>query len=99
MDENLKDYLAENGTYAALRIPEAGKSFRAKQMAQHPSRTETRIQEMEQAALNSVALARHECSVDTCLNSLLEYDRYVTTERITQSVPKTLTDRPWENCE
>ncbi|SIO63277.1 tRNA-guanine family transglycosylase [Singulisphaera sp. GP187] len=96
-----QSYLSEHGAYAALRIPEAGKSFRAKQMTGHAELSETRIQSLEQSAIGSVrALAREKCSVETCLDHLLEYDRFVTSDRVnmTDLYRRTLTDRPWERC-
>jgi len=96
-----QSYVTEHGAYAALRIPEAGKSFRAKQMTGHAELSETRIQSLEQSAIGSVrALALDECSVETCLDHLLEYDRFVTSDRVNMAdlYRRTLTERPWERC-
>jgi hypothetical protein len=95
-------YATMNGPYSALRIPAAGKSFRAKHMRNHAGLAEERILQMEEAALSAVrGLARRMCSVDNCLNALLEYDRFVTAERIdmTAAYRRTLEERPWENCD
>jgi hypothetical protein len=95
-------YLMPNESFAALRIPEAGKSFRAKRMAQHADVNDARIRILEHTALRAVrAYAARESSVDTALNALLEYDRLVTAERIDLSGPyrNTLHKRPWEECE
>jgi len=94
-------YLLEDEFYGAIRIPEAGKSFRAKRMQDHASLTDERIVELEQAALRSIrAFARNGCSLDNCLDALLEYDRLVTAERVDMAeiYRKTLEDRPWERC-
>ncbi len=94
-------YLTEEGPYAALRIPEAGKSFRAKRMREHPELSESRIQELERNALDSVrAYGDRGCSLDTCVEALLEYDQYVTSERIDMEshYRHTLEQRPWERC-
>lgn len=95
-------YLLEDGSYAALRIPEAGKSFRAKRMADHASLDAAEITKLESAALRSVRqFALKRCSLDSALNALLEYDRHVTAERIDMSsfYRKTLEDRPWDRCD
>jgi hypothetical protein len=97
-----QSYLTLNDEYAALRIPESGKSFRAKRMQNEASIDEKRARHMEKNALSAIrSLAKHECSVDACLNALLEYDQHVTSNRIdmTNLYIKTLTDRPWEKCE
>lgn len=97
-----QSYLSLSGEYAALRIPEAGKSFRAKRMQDHAALDERQVQRLERNALKAVrALADHRCSVDNCLNALLEYDQYVTSDRVdmTELYRKTLTERPWERCE
>src|SRR5262249_604671 len=97
-----QSYVTHHGEYAALRIPEFGKSFRAKRMQEHSSLDEHRIQSLERNALRQVrAFANNECSVDNCLNALLEYDQYVTSDRIdmTDLYRRTLTDRPWESCD
>jgi hypothetical protein len=97
-----QSYALMSGTYAALRIPECGKSFRAKRMAEHASLSENRVRQLEQEALRAVrALASKDCSVDCCLNALLELDRLVTAERVdmTALYRRTLSERPWEQCD
>jgi hypothetical protein len=96
-----QSYLSMNGPYAALRIPQAEKSFRAARMTDFGLTLE-QIQKLEIDALDGVrALARNERSVDDALEALLAYDKYITTERVdmTTLYRKTLTDRPWEQCE
>ena len=95
-------YLLYDGAYASLRIPEGGKSFRAKRMLDHPELTEETLDRLERNALDTVrALAKNNCSIDTCLNALLEYDQYITSERVDMSdlYRRTLTERPWEKCD
>jgi queuine/archaeosine tRNA-ribosyltransferase len=97
-----QSYASFNGPYAALRIPEAEKSFRAKHMKNHAGLTEEKIIKLEQDALKKVrALAENKCSVERCLEALLAYDQYVTTDRAEMAEPyrRTLNDRPWESCE
>lgn len=94
-------YLTDNGPYASLRIPEAGKSFRAKQMVERGV-SETLVRRMEQDALRAVrALARNEESVENCLAALLDYDRHMGIDRVDMSelYRKTLLARPWETCD
>ena len=93
--------LSDGSTYAALRIPEAGKSFRAKRMADHASLDEHKVLKMEREALHAVrGYARAKIGLDACLNALLEYDRFVTQQRLDMSAlyRRTLIDRPWEKC-
>jgi hypothetical protein len=75
-------YAALTGPYSALRIPQAGKSFRAKRMEHHAGLTEQKIIALERCALRTVRdFAKHRCSVDNCLNALIEYDQFVTADR------------------
>ena len=95
-------YVMADGSYAALRIPEAGKSFRAKRMQDHPELTEARIAKMERDALRAVrAYAARDGSLDNALSALLDYDQYVTADRVDMGglYRRTLEDRPWERCE
>jgi hypothetical protein len=95
-------YLLDEGAYASLRIPECGKSFRAKRMLEHPELDESTLQRMEEEALRSIrSLARNQGSIDNCLNALLEYDRHITSERVDMSklYRRTLEERPWEKCQ
>jgi queuine/archaeosine tRNA-ribosyltransferase len=97
-----QSYASLEGSYAALRIPEAGKSFRAKNMEKHAGLTEEHILKLEQDALTTVrAYGQHRCSLETCLEALLAYDQFVTTDRVEMTNPyrRTLTDRPWEKCD
>jgi hypothetical protein len=95
-------YVLPEESFAALRIPEAGKSFRAKRMNEHAGLDNAAVSRLEQAALKSVrAYAARRGSIDGALNALLEYDRFVTADRVDLSGPyrNTLEKRPWEQCE
>ena len=95
-------YLMEDDFYGAIRIPEAGKSFRAKQIESHAGLTEAKIVELEQNALNAVrAFAKGKCGLEACLGAVMEYDKLVTADRIdmTDIYLKTLEGRPWERCD
>jgi hypothetical protein len=96
-----QSYTSFDGPYAALRIPEAGKSFRAKNMEGHAELTESQILKMAQAALNAVrAYGAKKGSMADALEALLEYDQFVTADRVDMRAAylRTLSDRPWEKC-
>lgn len=95
-------YVMAHGSFAALRIPEAGKSFRAKRMNAHAGLDGASIMRLERSALESVrGYAAGKCSLDAALNDLLEYDRFITADRVDLSGPyrNTLEQRPWELCD
>ena len=95
-------YVMPGESYAALRIPEAGKSFRAKRMNDHAGLDDAAVSRLEQSALKTVrAYAARKGTLDVALNALLEYDRFVTADRVDLSGPyrNTLEKRPWEQCE
>lgn len=95
-------YVMPGESFAALRIPEAGKSFRAKRMNEQAGLSDAAISRMERNALRSVReYAARQGSLDSALNALLEYDRFVTADRVDLSGPyrNTLEKRPWERCE
>jgi hypothetical protein len=94
-------YVMPGESFAAIRIPEAGKSFRAKRMNEQAGLSDAAISQMEQNALRSVReYAARQGSLDAALNALLEYDRFVTADRVDLSGPyrNTLEKRPWELC-
>ena len=96
-----QSYTSFDGPYAALRIPEAGKSFRAKHMEKHPDLTEDKILKMEQRALSAVrAYGAKAGSLSDALEALLECDQFVTEDRVDmqKAYTRTLSDRPWEKC-
>ena len=94
-------YVMPERSYAAIRIPEAGKSFRALHMAKREGLTEERVQRMEKDASRSLrAFAARDGSLDVTLNALLEYDQFVTEDRVDMAphYRRTLENRPWERC-
>jgi hypothetical protein len=95
-------YVMPGESFAALRIPEAGKSFRAKRMNDHAGLNDAQIARLEEKALSTVrAYAARNGTLDAALNAILQYDRFVTADRIDLSGPyrNTLEKRPWERCE
>ena len=97
-----QSYASVDGPYAALRIPEAGKSFRAKHMLEHPDMSDERILQMEQTALKAArGYGERKTGLEETLGALLDYDQFVTKERVSMepAYRRTLEDRPWEKCE
>ena len=96
-----QSYTSFDGPYAALRVPEAGKSFRAKHMESHPDLSEDKILKMEQRALAAVrAYGAKTGGMADALESLLDYDQFVTSDRVDMrdAYTRTLSDRPWDKC-
>lgn len=95
-------YVLPDASYTALRIPEAGKSYRAKRMKEHAELSDDRILSMERDALRGVReYAKGEASMDAALTALMEYDQHVTTDRVDMEplYRRTLEERPWERCD
>jgi hypothetical protein len=96
------NYLAVDGQqYAAIRIPEAEKSFRAKRIVSEGRATLDQVRRLEHACLESVhAFDRGERSVEQVLSTLHEYDRLITPERQDNRahLRRTLEARPWKTC-
>lgn len=97
-----QNYLSATGKfYAAIRIPEAGKSFRAKRMVSEGRASLSQVQYLETRCLD--AMRRFDAGVlgvDETLDHLEEYDQLITPERpATRSLLReTLEERPWEDC-
>jgi hypothetical protein len=94
-------YVLEHDAYAALRIPDLNKGPSGKRVRQQSTVSPDRLAALEQAALKAVrAYAGRDCSLDACLNALLDYDRFVTSDRVDMAghYRKTLEARPWEQC-
>jgi hypothetical protein len=98
-----QNYLAMDGTfYTAIRIPEAGKSFRAKRIVTEARASATRIERLEVRALEAMArFAADDLSVDDALDSLQEYDSLITPNRPStrELLRATLEARPWRDCD
>jgi hypothetical protein len=97
-----KNYLALDGEwYAAVRIPEVGKSFRAKRIVSDGRATPTEISQLERDCLAAMrAYARREIAVDEAVALIDQYDRLITPDRPvnTPALRRTLEARPWEYC-
>jgi hypothetical protein len=95
-------YVLPHQSYAALRIPEAGKSFRAKRMKEHSNLSEEHILSLEKNALSAVrGYAKRTTNLENALSALLDYDQLVTAKRVdmTSDYRRTLEERPWEQCD
>lgn len=97
-----QNYLTDKGElYAAIRIPEVGKSFRAKRMVQDGRISLEKAKQLEQEAMISLlGYDQGRCSMDTVLNAILELDQHITPDRPDNYnvLRCTLEDKPWEYC-
>jgi hypothetical protein len=97
-----QNYLAMDGKfYTAIRIPEAGKSFRAKRMVTEGRATASTVERLEARCLE--AMRRFDLGnmgVDAVLDRLDEYDRLITPDRppTRELLRETLEARPWRAC-
>jgi queuine/archaeosine tRNA-ribosyltransferase len=97
------NYLTPAGWYPAIRIPQAGGSFRAKRLIQEGKATLAQLERLERDCLRELrafASRRGEPS-EVLINHLVEYDTLVAGERAgtAQRLRRTLEDRPWEQCD
>lgn len=91
----------EGQVYAAIRIPSASSSFRAKRIVQDGRATASQVERLESESLRVVrAFDRGEIGVEETLDVLEEYDQLITPDRrrMRDAYRLTLTDKPWERC-
>ena len=97
-----QNYFTENGTsYTAIRIPQAGKSFRAKRIVSEGRASREEIDLMETKCLKLVrAFDRGQAGIDKTLDALCAYDELITENRndIRPLLEKLLNDQPWKQC-
>jgi len=87
--------------YTAIRVPEAGKSFRAKRMVKEGRASEDEVLRLDNASMEVLrAYDRREVDVETVLDTLDEYDHLITPDRksMRERYRVTLEDRPWDKC-
>jgi len=87
--------------YTAIRVPEAGTSFRAKRMVREGRASEEEVLRMDSACMTALrAYDRREEDIDVVLDTLDAYDRLITPDRdsMRERYRITLRDRPWEKC-
>ena len=96
------NYLGANGEqYAAIRIPEGGKSFRAKRMVSEGRATADEVLRLERACINAMhAYDRGQMSIDKVLDILHEYDQLITPDRPDNRrvLREALEAQPWKAC-
>ena len=97
-----QNYLTVDGTFfTAIRIPEAGKSFRAKRMVSEGRASGSRVEQLEHACMRAmVDFDADKTSVEHVLDVLAEYDHLITPERAPtrELLRATLELRPWRSC-
>jgi len=98
-----QNYLSPEGVfYAAIRIPEANKSFRSKRIVTDGRASASEVLAMEQRCLTTLrAFDKGAASIDATLNAILEYDRLITPGRPDNEgvLRRALEDKPWKRCE
>lgn len=98
-----QNYLtADAELYAAIRIPEAAKSFRAKRIVSEGRATEAQVRKLERACIKIVhQFDRGEVSVEEMLDVLQEYDQLVTPDRPDNRavLRRVLEAAPWKECQ
>lgn len=97
------NYLTPDGWYAAIRVPQAKASFRAKRLIRDERRTLSELERLEAACLNGLReydRSSGKPSVEL-LDHLIEYDTLVAGERphTKERLRRTLEDRPWAACD
>jgi len=92
----------DGDTYAAIRIPEAGKSFRAKRIVEEGRETAEKVEKMADASMKAVRdYDKGLISVEQTLDILDEYDHLITPDRASmrKQYQRTLEDKPWQKCD
>jgi len=97
-----QNYLTGDGKfYTAIRIPEAGKSFRAKRMVSEGRASARTVEDLEAKCMDAMRrFDQNAISVDAVLDALEEYDHLITPDRppTRELLRETLEARPWRSC-
>lgn len=97
-----QNYLAMDGKfYTAIRIPEAGKSFRAKRIVTEGRASQEEVQRLEARCLEAMRLFDlGRMSIQAVLDRLDEYDHLITPDRppTRELYRETLEACPWRSC-
>ena len=98
-----QNYLTDRGEFvAAIRIPEADKSFRAKRMVSEGRATLNQVERMEKACFQAMHdFDAGKMSVKATCDILEEYDQLITPDRQSTRplLEKALEDAPWKRCQ
>jgi hypothetical protein len=97
-----QNYLSMEGKfYTAIRIPEAGKSFRAKRMVSEGRASGSKVERLEAKCMEAMArFDADKVGVEDVLDVLEEYDQLITPDRppTRELLRETLEGRPWRAC-
>lgn len=97
-----QNYLTMAGEFfTAIRVPEAGKSFRAKRMVSENRASASRVAQLESTCLRALRdFDRGRTSVDLAIEILEDYDRLITPDRLPHRdrLKRTLEAQPWKHC-
>jgi len=91
----------DNKHYRAIRIPEAGKSFRAKRMVSEGRAESDFVQSVESKLMKLLrSFDSGKEKVDHVLEALSEYDHLITPDRDSEldEYRRTLEAKPWKEC-
>jgi hypothetical protein len=94
-------YLTPTGSYSAIRIPEIGKSFRAKRMLEESETSEAVAIKLEKKALESLRnFDSGDCSMKKCLDAVFAYEKLFGRDISKHEVnyERTLSEKPWKAC-
>lgn len=87
--------------FSSIRIPEPGKSFRAKRIVSEGRASFEKLQKLERECFRVLGeIVKQKISVDKALDPLEEYDLLISNERVSlrEEYRRTLEGRPWEKC-
>jgi hypothetical protein len=97
-----QNYLTEAGRfYAAIRVPEGGKSFRAKRMVAEGRASADEVARLEGESLRLLrAYDAGDVPASRVLDVVVSYDRLITADRSENRdlLAETLEARPWRDC-
>ena len=97
-----QNYFTENGdSYAAIRIPQVGKSFRSKRIVSEGRASKKELELMESECLRLVReFDKGKANIDKTLDALCTYDQIIAENRndIRPLLEKLLNDQPWKKC-
>jgi hypothetical protein len=97
-----QNYLTMEGEfYTAIRVPEAGKSYRAKRMVSEARASADTVLRLEQASLKALRdFDRGQRRLSEVVDILVDYDQLITPDRVPHRhlLERTLEARPWKKC-